>query len=164
MVKKSLLMLFCVVLIISLAIAHPHLRKSLTVNLNGNEVALAYITFPANMEHISLVGVGDFRWGATLKVGGDLQAEQVTIAAGTYTIGCVRKANKSWAMVLYPGKLGRGESPDKGLLIELHSMFSTEKGNVDHVSFDIGPGSGMLTGHAVIMWRFGNHYLAGVIS
>jgi hypothetical protein len=148
----------------SLVLAHPHYRKSVTAKLPGGEVTLQYVTVPANMDHIGSVGVGDFRRGANLTVEADLQAGEATIAAGDYTVGCIRDGDKAWTMVLAPGKLGRGESPDMSKLIKLDSHFSTEMGSVDHVSFDISPGSGSFSGRAVVVWRFGDHHLTGAIS
>ena len=162
--KKSLLFLLTAGLVMSLVLAHPHLRKSVTAKVGDSEVTIEYVTVPANMEHIGSVGVGDFRRGANLKVGADLQAGEATIAAGDYTVGCIRDGEKAWTMVLSHGKLGRGESPDMSNLIKLDSHFSTEMGSVDHVSFDISPGSGSLSGRATVIWRFGDHHLAGAIS
>ena len=162
--KKSLLILLTAGLGMSLLLAHPHMRKSVTAKVDGNDVTLEYTTSPINMERVSKVGVGDFQRGANLKVGADLQAGEATIAAGEYTVGCIRDGEKAWTMVLYPGKLGRGESPDKSKLIKLDSHFSTEMGSVDHVMFDISPGAGSLSGRATVVWRFGDHYLAGAIS
>ena len=140
--KKSLLILLTAGLVMSLVLAHPHYRKSVTAKVGEGEVTIKYSTVPANMEHLGEVGVGDFRRGANLKVGADLQAGEITIAAGDYTIGCIRDGEKAWTMVLSPGELGRGESPDMSKLIKLDSHFSKEMGSVDHVSFDISPGSG----------------------
>ncbi len=162
--KKFLVMLVAVGLIASLALADPHMRKSVTAILDGSELTLQYVTAPVNMDHIGEVGVGDFRRGASLKVGSDLQVGEASIAAGEYTVGCVRDGENAWTMVLYPGRLGRREAPDRSKLIKLDSFFSTERGSVDHVSFDISPGSGRLAGRAVVSWRFGDHYLAGALS
>ena len=162
--KKSLLILLTAGLVMSLVLAHPHMRKSVTAKLGDSEVTLQYFTAPTNMEHVGKVAVGDFRRGAGFKVGADLQAGETTIAAGDYTVGCIRDGEKAWTMVLSPGQLRRGESPDRSKLIKLDSHFSTEMGSVDHVTFDISPGSGALSGRAAVVWRFGNHYLAGAIS
>ena len=162
--KQLLLILLTAGLVMTLVLAHPHMRKSVTAKVGDSEVTLKYVTMPINMEHIGSVGVGDFRRGANLTVGADLQAGGATIAAGDYTVGCIRDSENSWTMVLAPGKLGRGESPDMSKLIKLDSHFSTEMGSSDHVSFDISPGSGSLSGRAAVVWRFGDHYLAGAIS
>lgn len=164
LVKKSLLILLTAGLVMSLVPAHPHMRKSVTAKLGDSEVTIQYFTAPINMDHVGEVGVGDFRRGANLNIGGDLQAGDTTIAAGDYTVGCIRNGEKTWTMVLSPGKLGRGESPDKSQLINLDSHFSTDMGSVEHVTFDISPGSGSLSGRAAVVWRFGDHYLAGAIS
>ncbi len=162
--KKSILMLLTAGLVMSLVLAHPHMRKSVTAKLGDSEVTLRYFTAPINMDHVANVGVGEFRRGANLKVGADLQTGGATIAAGDYTVGCIRDGEKAWTMVLYPGALGRGESPDMSKLIKLDSHFSTDMGSVDHVTFDISPGAGSLSGRAAVIWRFGDHHLAGAIS
>ena len=162
--KKSILILLTAGLVMSLVLAHPHMRKSVTAKVGDSEVTLQYFTAPINMDHVAKVGVGDFRRGANLKVGADLMVGGATIAAGDYTVGCIRDGKKAWTMVLYPGRLGRGESPDMSKLIKLDSHFSTEMGSVDHVTFDISPGAGSLSGRAAVIWRFGDHHLTGAIS
>ena len=125
-----------------------HMRKSVTAKLGDSEVTLQYFTAPINMEHVGKVAVGDFRRGAGFKVGADLQAGETTIAAGDYTVGCIRDGEKAWTMVLSPGQLRRGESPDREQTDQAGLPFSTEMGSVDHVTFDIsrvpGPFPGVL--------------------
>ncbi len=162
--KKFLLILLTGGLVMSLVLAHPHMSKSVTAKVGDSEVTLQFYTTPANMAHLGEVAVGDFRRGAALNVGENLEAGETTIAAGDYTIGCIREGEKTWTMVLSPGKLKRGESPDQSKLIRLDSHFSMEMGTAQHVSFDIAPGSGALSGRAAVIWRFGDHYLAGAIS
>ena len=162
--KKSIGILLVAGLFMSLVLAHPHMRKTVTTKVGESEVTLQYITVPANMEHLAEVATGDFRRGASLKVGADLQAGSTTIAAGEYTLGCIRDGENAWTMVLSPGALGRGQSPDMGQLIKLDSHFSMEMGSVDHASLDILPGSGALSGRAVVVWRFGNLFLEGALS
>ncbi len=162
--KKYWLVPFIAALVMSVVGADPHIRKSVTAILDGNEVTLRYVTVPVNMDHVAEVVTGDFRRGASLKLGGDLQAGEKLIAAGEYTVGCIRDGVDAWTMVLYPGRLGRQEAPDRSKLIPLDSIFSTDKGSVDHVSFDIEPGSGSLTRRAVVVWRFGDLYLAGALT
>ena len=67
-------------------------------------------------------------------------------------------------MVLYPGKLERGEKPDLSKVIKLDSQFNKSADTADHLVVDIGPGWGSNDGKTVVLIGFGTLWLDGVIS
>ena len=163
--KKLLLVLLLGSLSLTLVLAHPHIGKKVSVKIGGTDVSVQYSTSPANMSRLEGVAVGDFvTTGARLTLGGELNAGGATLAAGDYVVGTVRKGKSNWTMVLYPGSLGRGESPDKSKLVELGSAFSGDMAHVDHISLDLAPGSGSMAGKVVLVWRFGPLHLTGALS
>ena len=146
-------------------LAHPHLQKKVTTKVGDNEVSLNYFTAPANLEHVKGVAVGSFtRSFAQLSVATDLDAGGVSVPAGDYTVGTIRKGESDWQMALYPGQVGRGESPDTSKLIKLNSSFSTDQGTADHIYFDILPGVGKMEGKTTLIWHFGPLYLAAALD
>ena len=157
---------FCLVLLAASAvIAHPHFRKTTTVKMGDNEVSVSFFTVPANMSHLEGLGDGDFvsPGQPSLKVSAALKAGSASIPPGTYLVGAVKKG-EGWTMVLYPGKLERGEKPDLAKAIQLDSQFNKSSEPVEHLVVDIGPGWGKSAGKAVVMIGFGTLWLDGVIS
>lgn len=147
----------------ALLVAHPHLSKSVTARIAGNEVSVAYFTSPANEDHVKDYGVGSFAPGARITFSADMGGYTM-IPAGEYTLGAVRTADDDWTMALYPGRLGRGQSPDMSKVIKLTSYFSKKHGTAAHVHYDISPGAGDLAGRTTVTWHFGSLYLAGAID
>ena len=146
--------------------AHPHFRKEVTADLEGTKATITYGTTPSNEAHIGNVAVGSFVTprGPRLSLSADLMAGSTKIAAGEYTIGVVRKADKDWAIALFPGRLGRGQTPSASELIELDSMFSANDGNAEHMLLDITPGHGKFEGRAVLTLKFGSLTCAGALT
>lgn len=154
-------------LVASVAAAHPHFNKTITVALPGGaEARITYNTTPSNEELAQAVAVGDFATPRRplLALSADVTAGGTTIPAGEYTIGVVRKGESDWVMALHPGRLGRGNQPDVSKLIELESHFSTGMGTAAHMLIDITPGSGDLEGRVALTLHFGSMFLAGALS
>jgi hypothetical protein len=151
----------------SAALAHPHFNKTVTVSLpQGVEAKIIYNTTPANEERAANAAVGEFITprGPVLELSGELTAGDTTLAAGQYTIGVIKNAEDDWTLALYPGRLGRGATPDATKVIRLESMFSKDKGTAPHMLIDVTPGDGKLEGKAVLTLHFGSLFLAGVLA
>ena len=144
---------------------HPHFAKTVTAKVGEVEAKLGYFTAPANEEHVKTAPMNAFNAGfATLTLSGDLTFGEVTLKAGEYTVGAVKKGDADWTMGLHQGKLDFGAEPDMAKVIKLDSQYETSQGNAPHIYFDILPGHGKQEGKYVLIWHFGRHYLSGVIS
>ena len=164
---KRLTFLAFLVLGTTLALAHPHFSKKVTVVLPGDvEASISYGTLPANETHTDQAEVGSFMTPRrpALTLGGDVKAGSVTIPAGDYTIGVIKNSASNWGMVLLPGKLSRGETPDLSNMIKLDSHYSTAHGNSAHLRIDIEPGHGDFEGKAVLSIAFGSMFLEAALS
>ena len=159
--KKTAIVLGVLLLGTLFVAAHPHIAKTVTAKIDGNEVKLSYFTAPANMEHVESAASGSYsHTGAVLTLSADLGS----LKAGEYMVGAIKKSDGTWTMALHPGKLAYGASAEVSKVIKLNSSFSKEHGHADHSHFDISPGSGDLAGKTVVAWHFGDLFLAGVIS
>lgn len=148
----------------TVAVAHPHFNKTVTASLPGGvEATISYNTTPANEARADSTAVGQFVTprGPRLELSGEVTAGSATLAAGEYTIGVIKNGDDDWTLALYPGRLGRGESPDAAKVIRLDSMFSKDEGTAGHMLLDITPGSGQFEGKAVLTLHFGSLFLAG---
>ena len=151
----------------SVALAHPHFNKTVTVTLSpGVEVTITYNTTPANETHAQTAKVGEFVTPRrpVLKLSSELKAGTPTLPAGEYTIGVIKNAEKDWTLALYPGRLQRADVPDSAKAIRLESMFSADHGTAEHMLIDITPGHGKFEGKAVLTLHFGSLFLAGVLA
>ena len=151
----------------SIALAHPHFRKSVTAQLPGEvEATITYGTTPANETHAQSTETGTFITPRrpTLTLSGEVKAGSVTLAAGDYTIGVIKNSASDWTMALLQGKLARGDTPDMSKVIKLDSMYSASQGTSEHMLLDITPGAGKFEGKAVLTLHFGSMYLAGALS
>jgi len=149
------------------ALAHPHFNKTVTTSLpQGVEAKITYNTTPANEARAQSAAVGAFVTprGPVLDLSGEVKAGSATLAAGQYTIGVIKNAENDWTLALYPGRLGRGDTPDATKVIRLDSMFSADKGGAGHMLIDITPGDGEFEGKAVLTLHFGSLFLAGALS
>ncbi len=149
----------------SVVMAHPHFTKTTAVKMGEQEVSVSFFTVPANMSRLEGIADGEFvsPGQPSLKVPAALKAGSASIPAGTYLVGAVKKGD-GWAMVLYPGKLERGEKPDLSKAIKLDSQFNTSTDGAEHLVVDIGPGWGKNQGKAVVLIGFGTLWLDGAIS
>lgn len=149
------------------ALAHPHFNKTVTASLPGDvEAKITYNTTPANEGRAASAAVGQFVTPRrpVLELSGDVKVGDVSLAAGQYTIGVIKNAEDDWTLALYPGRLGRGDTPDAAKVIRLDSVFSKDKGSSGHMLLDITPGDGKFEGKAVLTLRFGSLHLAGALS
>jgi hypothetical protein len=165
--KRSLALGISSVIIAGAALAHPHFNKTVTATLpQGVEVTITYNTTPANEVHAQNAKLGEFVTPRrpVLKLSAELKAEKLTLAAGEYTIGAIKTAEKEWVLALYPGKLQRGEAADSAKAIRLESIFAADKGTAEHMLIDITPGHGKFEGKAVLTLHFGSLFLAGVLA
>ena len=164
---KRLSLLGVVLVGTTVVLAHPHFRKTLTVDLpTGVEASISYRTVPANEIHATSAQVGSFVTprAPRLTLSGELSAGSLTIPAGEYTIGVIKNSAEDWTMALYPGRLGRREAPDTSKLIKLDSTYSGSEGTTEHLLIDIAPGHGRLEGRAVLLIEFGSMTCAGALS
>lgn len=156
----GVLLMVCTVLV-----AHPHLRKSVTAKIGDVEATVSFVTSPTNLEHVKTAAVGAFTPGAgRLKLSADLTVGELTLAAGEYRVGTVKNGEDDWTLALYQGQLKRGESADMAKVIKLASWFSKSRGNAAHIYFDITPGQGDMEGKVTLVWHYGPLYLAGALS
>ncbi len=156
-----------VVLVASVALAHPHFNKTVTVTLpQGVEITIIYNTTPANEAHAQTAKVGEFVTPRrpVLKLSAELKTDKATLPAGEYTIGAIKTAEKDWVLALYPGRIARNDTPDAAKAVRLESVFSADKGTAEHMLIDITPGSGKFEGKAVLTLHFGSLFLAGVLA
>lgn len=162
---KKFFVLCMVLLTASAVIAHPHFRKTTSAKIGDNDVSISFFTVPANMTHLEGIADGEFvsPGRPSLKASADLTAGSASIPAGTYVVGAVKKGD-GWTMVLYPGELGRDETPDMSKVIKLDSQFNKSAEPAAHLVVDIYPGSGKSEGKAVVLIGFGTMWLDGVIS
>jgi len=162
---RKFLSVLCILAMTSMALAHPHFRKTVSTKIGENEVKITYTTTPANMEHLKNVEIGAYNAGyGSFSLSADLTVGSSTLKAGDYTIGAVKNGDDDWTMALYQGRVPRGESPDMSKVIKLKSMFSKSQGTASHVYFDIMPGHGKFEGKTVLIWHFGNLFLAGLVN
>ena len=163
--KKLLALGGLLFLTASVAVAHPHFRKTISVKMGEQEVSVSFFTVPANMTHLEGVADGGFvaPGNPSLKIAADLKGGSATIPAGTYLVGAIKKGD-GWTMVLYPGKLERGEKPDLSKVIKLDSQFKKSGDSTEHLVVDIGPGWDKNEGKAVVLIGFGDLWLDGVIG
>jgi hypothetical protein len=162
---------FAVIAAIALAgallLAHPHFKKTITVQLpSGVEATIVYNTTPANEARAEEAAVGSFVTPRrpVLKLSGELKAGSVTVPAGDYTIGVIKESENDWTMALYPGSIARGQSADMSQVIKLDSSYSGTSGTAEHMLIDISPGSGDFAGRAVLTLHFGSMLLSGALS
>ena len=147
--------------------AHPHFNKTVTAQLPGDvEATITYQTVPANEEHAQNAPNGSFITPRSpkLTLSGDLMAGSLSIPAGEYIIGVVKNSANDWTLALYPGTLGRGETPADSDLIKLDSMFFTVAEPVEHLTLDFTPGHGRHEGKAVLLINFGTLALHGTLG
>lgn len=164
---KKLTFLAIVVMGTALLVAHPHFAKSITVDLpSGVQATISYRTTPANETHARNAQTGTFITprGPRLTLSGEVTAGSVTLPAGEYTIGVIKNGASDWTMALYPGRIGRRDTPDMSKVIKLDSMFSSSSGNAPHLVVDIQPGHGKFEGKAVLSLQFGSLFLDGALS
>lgn len=164
---KKFAFLVLVVLGTTVLMAHPHFRKTVTVALPGGvEATISYQTVPGNEMHAENAQIGSFITprGPRLTLSGELRAGSVSLPAGEYTIGVVKNGASDWTLALYPGRLGRRETPDVSKLIKLDSMFSDSSGKTEHLLVDITPGHGKFEGKAVLTVKFGKLFLDGALT
>jgi len=164
---KRILCGIAVSLVASVAPAHPHFNKTVTATLGaGVEATITYNTTPANEAHAQEAKVGEFVTPRRpmLKLSAELKSEKASVPAGEYTIGVIKNADKDWTLALYPGRLGRGDTPDAAKAIRLDSMFSADQGTADHMLIDVTPGHGRFEGQAVMTLHFGSLFLAGSLG
>ena len=67
-------------------------------------------------------------------------------------------------MVLSPGELAFGDSPDMSKLVKLDSMFTQGNDPTGHLIVDVFPGEGKFDGKAVILIGFGTMWVHGLIQ
>jgi hypothetical protein len=154
-------------LLATVALAHPHFNKTITATLpQGVELTITYNTTPANEAHAQNAKIGDFVTPRrpVLKLSGELKTDKTTLAAGEYTIGAIKVAEKDWVLALYPGRLQRADTPDGTKAIRLESAFATDKGTAEHMLIDLTPGHGKFEGKAVLTLHFGSLFLTGVLA
>ena len=99
-----------------------------------------------------------------LKLSGELKAGSITVPAGDYTVGVIKKSESDWTMALYPGSIARGQSADMSKVIKLDSSYSASSGTSEHMLIDISPGSGDFAGRPVLTLHFGSMFLCGALS
>lgn len=146
--------------------AHPHFRKEISVDLDGTKATVAYQTVPANEDLANNVAVGSFITprAPQLSLSADMQSGSVSIPAGDYTVGVVRKADKDWSVALFKGRPARGQNVTEADVIQLDSMFSDSEVHAEHMRLDITPGHGKLEGKAVLLIEFGSLSCAGALN
>jgi hypothetical protein len=98
-----------------------------------------------------------------LKLSGDIKAGSVSVSAGEYAIGVVKKSGDEWGMALHPGSIAYGESADMSKLIKLDSSYSKASHTTEHMLIDISPGSGERAGSAVLTLHYGSMFLVGTL-
>jgi hypothetical protein len=165
--NRTLALAVVVGVVASAAFAHPHFNKTVTAALPGGvEAKITYNTTPANETRAQSAAVGAFVTPRrpVLELSGEVKAGSATLAAGEYTIGVIKNAENDWTLALYPGRLGRGDTPDAAKVIRLDSMFSTDKGSAGHMLLDVTPGDGRFEGKAVLTLHFGSLFLAGALG
>ena len=165
--KKKVLILSVVMLTATALVAHPHFQKTTTAKLSENvEVSISFFTVPANMEHVAKFGDGEFVSPGLpkLETASDITAGETSIPAGTYTVGIIKNGADDWTMVLSPGELAFGDSPDMSKLIKLDSMFTQSNDPTGHLVVDVLPGEGEFEDKAVILIGFGTMWVHGLIQ
>ncbi len=163
---KRIAVLSVVLCIVASIFAHPHFRKTLTVKLGEVEATLTYQTATANESRAANTAVGSFvsPRGPRLTLSAALTSGATSIPAGEYTIGVVKESASDWSIALYPGRLGRGATPDKSKIIKLDSVYSNSNGTREHMMIDITAGQGKLAGRAVLFIHFGSMSCAGALT
>ena len=155
-----------VLMVTNLALAHPHLRKTIAVTLpEGGDVTISYATEPSNESHTAKAAAGSFlHAGARITLSAEAKTGAVSLPAGDYTIGALKNGDSDYTMALYPGRIRLSDTADMAKIIKLVSMFSRDMGNAHHMLVDIAPGHGKLQGKTVLTLHFGSLYLAGALS
>ncbi len=164
---KKVLILSVVMLTATALVAHPHFQKTTTAKLSEDvEVSISFFTVPANMEHVAKIGNGEFVSPGLPKfeTGTAITAGGASVPAGTYTVGIIKNGADDWTMVLSPGELAFGDSPDMSKLIKLDSMFTEGNDPTGHLVVDVFPGEGKFEDKAVILIGFGTMWVHGLIQ
>ena len=164
---KKALVIAVVLLSATALVAHPHFQKTTSAQLSEDvEVSLSFFTIPANMEHLATIANGEFVSPGLPKFTSAtaITAGMATIPAGTYTVGVVKNGAEDWTMVLSPGELAFGQTPDMSKLIKLDSAFHKSTDDTGHLVVDIFPGEGKFDGKAVILLGFGTLWVQGLIG
>ena len=160
--------LFVFVLLgVTILSAHPHFDKTITAQLPGGvEATIAYQTVPANEEHTQNAPNGSFVTPRSprLTLSGDLMAGSLSIPAGEYIIGVVKNSANDWTLALYPGTIGRGETPEDSKLLKLDSMYFTVSEPIEHLTLDFTTGHGRHEGKAVLSINFGTMVVHGSLG
>ncbi len=154
-------------MVTNLALAHPHLRKTITVKLPaGSDVTVSYATEPGNeSSHTAKAAAGSFlHAGAVIALSAEVKAGAVTLAAGEYTIGALKNGDSDYTMALHPGRMRLSDVAVPAKIIKLESVFSRDMGTAHHMLVDIVPGHGKLERKTVLTLHFGSLYLAGALS
>jgi len=164
---KKVLILSVVMLTATALVAHPHFQKTTTAKLSEDvEVSISFFTVPANMENVAKIGDGEFVSPGLprFEIGTAITAGGASVPAGTYTVGIVKNGADDWTMVLSPGELAFGDSPDMSKLIKLDSMFATGNDPTGHLVVDIFPGEGKFEGKAVVLIGYDTMWVHGLIQ
>jgi hypothetical protein len=164
---KKVLILAVVMLTATALAAHPHFQKTTSAKLTEDlEVSISFVTVPANMDHVANVANGEFVSPGLPKfeTSSAITAGGADIPVGTYTVGVVKNGAENWTMVLSPGELAFGDSPDMSKLIELDSAFMKANDDTGHLVVDVFPGSGKFEGKAVILLGFGTMWVQGLVQ
>ncbi|MGW8181101.1 MAG: hypothetical protein ACWGQW_20420 [bacterium] len=95
---------------------------TVTVELpSGVEATITYNTVPVNQARTRNATESSFLTPgrASLKLSGEVKAGSVTIPAGDYALGVIKKSGGEWTMTLYPGSIARGQSAQMFKVAEL---------------------------------------------
>lgn len=164
---KNVLVLAVVMLTATSLVAHPHFQKTTSAKLTEDlEVSLSFFTVPANMAHVAEIANGEFVSPGLPKFvsSAAISAGGASIPAGTYTVGVIKNGAEDWTMVLSPGELAFGDSPDMSKLIKLDSAYNKSNDDSGHLVVDVFPGEGQYEGKAVILLGFGTMWVQGLIQ
>lgn len=164
---KKLCLLGVVLAATAAVLAHPHVRKTRTVDLpSGVEARVSYYTVPVNETHAVNADAGSFLTPGSprLNLSGELIVGSLSIPAGDYIIGVVKNGVEDWTMALYPGRSQFREAVDTSKLIKLDSTYSRSEETSEHLLIDIAQGEGRLAGRTVLLIKFGSMTCTGALS
>jgi hypothetical protein len=164
--KRVLLLVVVIFLSASFPLAHPHFTKTVSGELQGNQLTLRFTTYPYNEEHLAQVEKGFiFHCGrATLTLAGNVKSGGRTIDAGEYLVRAQANSVDSWTLILVPKSPVGSANLDVSSGIKLQTTTLTGLPSSHHLDLNLYSGHGSTDGKLIVSVAFGERKVEGVLE